>query len=92
MCEYASVANHSQESYSSRASPHKHWHKGNYGAITHLASPDWNFELAHLSADEAFKHFATILHGLVEEFVPVKPKQVAPQKDNQGRRLLILST
>ena len=76
MFEYAFVADHSQESYSSQASPHKHWHKGNYGAITHhLASLDWNFELAYLSADEAFKHFATILHCLVEQFVPVKPKQ-----------------
>ena len=62
MFEYAFVANHSQQSGPSYAFPHKHWHKGNCGAITHhLTSLDWDYELAYLSADEVFKHFATIL-------------------------------
>lgn len=74
--EYAFVADHSQESDSPHAFPHKHWHKGNYGAITsHLASLDWDFEFAYLGADETFRYFATIMHGLVEQHVPVKPKQ-----------------
>ena len=80
MFEYAFVTDHPQESDPSHAFPHKHWHKGNYGAITHhLASLDWYFELAYLSADKAFEHFATILHSLVEQFVLVKPSKATPK-------------
>ena len=74
--EYAFVADHSLESDPSHAFPHKHWHQGNYGAITHhLASLEWDFKLADLSADEAFKHLDTILHSVVQQHVPVKPNQ-----------------
>ena len=55
---------------------HKHWFKGNYTAISsHLASVDWDFELAHLDADSSFKRFAGILQQLTDEFVPDIPKR-----------------
>ena len=57
--------------------PSKHWQKGNYGAISdYLSHLDWDFELAYLNADESFKHFAGVLHNLVQQFVPIKPKSV----------------
>ena len=53
--------------------PRKHWHKGNYRAISSsLENVDWDIELAYLSADESYKHFLGIVHGLVDVFVPDK--------------------
>ena len=60
----------------SRSSPHRHWHKGNFHALSaSLGRIDWDLELSYLSAENSFKHLASILHDLVEEFVPLKANQ-----------------
>ena len=75
--EYAFVADSSHETASSLHHTHRNWHKGNFGSIANcLASTDWDLELSYLSADNSFKHLVSILHNLVEEFVPVKTNKV----------------
>ena len=60
----------------SHSAKHRHWNKGNYGAISKgLDRIDWDFELAYLSADSSFKQLASTLHDLADEFIPLKPDQ-----------------
>ena len=47
------------------------WHRGQYGAISSaLDDVDWDFELAHLSAHDAFERLSAIVEPLVDQHVP----------------------
>jgi hypothetical protein len=53
------------------------WHKANWSAIrTGLSDIDWKEELGILDADEAWVKFTSVLEGLVEQNVPMKPRRI----------------
>ena len=74
--DYAFATDHSPNLHRPRDSPHRHWHRGNYGALSNsLSVLDWDLELQCLTAEQSFKHLAAVLSSLVDEFVPLKPEQ-----------------
>ncbi len=53
------------------------WHKANWSAIrTGLSNIDWKEEWEILDADEAWGKFTSVLEGLVEQNVPLRPRRI----------------
>ena len=47
------------------------WHHGHYGHINNILSDiDWDFELAYMTAEEAFSRLLSILEPLIDQYVP----------------------
>ena len=70
--------------------PSLSWHRGNYRAIAnHLSAIDWDLELYHLGANDSFNYLSSILHGLIDRFVPLKSTPANPPRQRRPPSSLI---
>ena len=63
------------------------WHKGQFNNINNaLNEVDWDFEIMHQSAEEAFNRLLQVLQSLIHQYIPTsnpnKPKSKVPWKTN----------
>ena len=54
---------------------HRLWHKGDYSSINdYLSYINWDFELAYMDVNSAYLRFVTILHSLIDQYIPLSQK------------------